>query len=1414
MSTSGPDETPPPSELQGLDPKDLLLAGLETVPPITLPPQPADPDATIPVAGPRPSQPSAPQVELPLPEELTQLLPAGAYKIESFLGQGGMGAVYKGMQVRLKRPVAIKIMRRDMGKDYDFEARFEREAQAMAKLNHPNIVSVIDFGEAGADYLYIVMELIDGADLMDVIRGGQMTQEMALTLLPQVCDALQFAHDHGIVHRDIKPSNIMLTRDGRVKMCDFGLAKRYDVESSFRTQTGTGMGTPDYAAPEQFDPKANIDHRADIYALGVMIYQMITGQLPRGVWKPPSQRAEISPQWDDIVSRAMQSDPSDRYQQASEVKTDVSGIPLAESRLSRQAAEAAAAKAPQPRALASTPTKSRAPLLIGLIIGAVVIAVSAFFALRGTAPRSGGLQPPSQAAAITPGSSPIPGSAPQTLAPAIQNTPLIAQPLSESGWKSLISDLEEVPGKIEFEDGLLHLQNHTLEKGPASLDGVIRAQIRFRKNTSSPALVVRNSRSGSYKLSATTDKPGECKTVWLRFYPLESNTGVELGKYLLPKPVQAGDVLGLEFQAHGRHLQAMVNGVAAIDVHDSRLTAAGKWGIMANDGWFESVEVQTLPAAAAESWVDAFHDPSGLSFAGQSKPTITLAGMQMNGASGMKLEHGPARDGAVRIRTGMGTDGNGVSIRGRQSTGNNTFYALKFSDNEARLALVDDEAKPGKVLASLTLSPPYQKGQKYELELRIVGDRLTAKLDGKVIGDITDSTLQTGKFGVVCNGGTPPLVKTVEYLNLDKVVSPSPNLPVSKSSDSKFPPGQWVKLFTKPEDLPEELRKTDSGVKFEDGWLRFEGKPAKSVGVPSELQVSYAIRCRFKRDTVTGHSAGVVVRNGTDDGGQVGFYSFDLSPKQELLIKRKQSGPQGDSYPNIFTAKATEAELAQHEEVIEFGAVGDHLVARLGRSFVKLVSAPHLRQGKGFITRGGATAIRDIEVINLDGLPEAEALRLLGVDEQGNDLRGKTASVSPSPNLPVSKSPPAYPSGQWVSPFKDVTAINDTWIKAGATWTEGWVTPGQGNNNSVTLAAPNGRGKNWGVRARYRWQNEGAATILLRRNGKASDNSVRAYHFKVDASGAIFSRAEGKGSTQGSETTNIGPSKPVTLTEGTEVVLEAFAIGDKIYGRVNGQLFQAASDGRLTEGSAEAASRQMSYRDIEFINLDGLPEAEALRLLGVDEKGNDLRGKTGAAATSAIPTPVWRDALTEAPLKGVIAKADHTDKGYLLPPGNHWEFPAQPVRAGVIRVLAVTEAGSPNHLSLNFGLPGTRDHYQVFFRRKLNECGLSYLKEGQPERRLAVKQGVNLTDGEPHELLLARIADQFYFLLNGEVILQATEPDATARYLTLNCFGDTRARVQKVEYLNLDGVNEAEALRLLGVDEKGNDVRGKTGAQK
>ena len=260
---------------------------------------------------------------LPSVEALGALLAGRQYAVEAFIGRGGMGAVYRGTQVQLERAVAIKIMRRDQDGDAEFEDRFKREALALARLNHPGIVSVIDFGEASPEYLFLVMEFVDGTDLMEIIRSREVTQAMALELLPQICDALQFAHDQGIVHRDVKPSNILLTRAGRIKIADFGLAKHLDGQ---HTAAHTRLGTPDYAAPEQMEPGAEVDHRADIYALGVMIYQMLTGQLPRGSWRPPSERADVASDWDRVVSRAMRPDPHERYHTATEVKTDISRI--------------------------------------------------------------------------------------------------------------------------------------------------------------------------------------------------------------------------------------------------------------------------------------------------------------------------------------------------------------------------------------------------------------------------------------------------------------------------------------------------------------------------------------------------------------------------------------------------------------------------------------------------------------------------------------------------------------------------------------------------------------------------------------------------------------------------------------------------------------------------------------------------------------------------------------------------------------------------------------------------------------------------------------------------------------------------------------------------------------------------------
>ena len=256
-------------------------------------------------------------------------------EILELVGKGGMGAVYKARQKQLDRVVALKILPPGIGDERAFAERFAREAKALAKLNHPNIVTLYEFGDAGGQF-YFLMEFVDGVNLRQLLAGSRIAPREALAIVPQICDALQFAHDQGIVHRDIKPENILIDRRGRVKVADFGLAKiiepgRADLpvsqNSNAAPQCPTGvMGTPQYMSPEQITAPGEVDHRADIYALGVVFYQMLTGELPDKKIAPPSTKVHIDVRLDQIVLRALEKKPELRYQQVSEVKTCVETI--------------------------------------------------------------------------------------------------------------------------------------------------------------------------------------------------------------------------------------------------------------------------------------------------------------------------------------------------------------------------------------------------------------------------------------------------------------------------------------------------------------------------------------------------------------------------------------------------------------------------------------------------------------------------------------------------------------------------------------------------------------------------------------------------------------------------------------------------------------------------------------------------------------------------------------------------------------------------------------------------------------------------------------------------------------------------------------------------------------------------------
>src|ERR1051326_120293 len=281
----------------------------------------------------------------PAPEEIakhfTQL------EILSLLGQGGMGFVYKAHQKDLERIVALKILPPSVGDDPAFAQRFAGEAKALAKLNHPGIVTIYEFGKTNGLF-YFLMEFVDGVNLRQLLANGRISSREALAIVPQICDALQYAHDQGIVHRDIKPENILLDRKGRVKVADFGLARlmgtegllgvppsggpgepgrlKPELQTVSLTEAGKVMGTPQYMAPEQVEHPGEVDHRADIYALGVVFYQMLTGELPGKRIEAPSKKVHLDVRLDEVVLRALEKEPELRYQQASVLKTDVETI--------------------------------------------------------------------------------------------------------------------------------------------------------------------------------------------------------------------------------------------------------------------------------------------------------------------------------------------------------------------------------------------------------------------------------------------------------------------------------------------------------------------------------------------------------------------------------------------------------------------------------------------------------------------------------------------------------------------------------------------------------------------------------------------------------------------------------------------------------------------------------------------------------------------------------------------------------------------------------------------------------------------------------------------------------------------------------------------------------------------------------
>ena len=256
----------------------------------------------------------------PTPEELAPLFPG--YQVNRLIACGGMGAVYEAIQISLDRAVAIKILPQEFTSDDSFRIAFETEAKAMARLNHPNLIGVYDFGEVN-DMLFIIMEYVPGISLFHAADGQPILQEEVAPLLISICRGLAHAHENGIIHRDIKPANILLNHDNEPKIGDFGLARPLERQS----QEGEDIfGTPGYTAPEVIRFPQSVDHRSDIFSIGVLLHELLTGMLPEADARPASAICNCDPRFDAVIRKATHPIPSERYHDAHEIASEIARI--------------------------------------------------------------------------------------------------------------------------------------------------------------------------------------------------------------------------------------------------------------------------------------------------------------------------------------------------------------------------------------------------------------------------------------------------------------------------------------------------------------------------------------------------------------------------------------------------------------------------------------------------------------------------------------------------------------------------------------------------------------------------------------------------------------------------------------------------------------------------------------------------------------------------------------------------------------------------------------------------------------------------------------------------------------------------------------------------------------------------------
>ncbi|MEQ1859731.1 MAG: bifunctional serine/threonine-protein kinase/formylglycine-generating enzyme family protein [Chthoniobacteraceae bacterium] len=550
----------------------------------------------------------------------------GDFEILAKLGAGGMGAVYKARQVPLDRLVALKVLPSQFADDPEYIGRFQREAKVAASLHHDNLVGVFSYGSADGVH-FIAMELVEGENLHQLLRSRRVDMAEALGITDYVAQALKCGWETAqLVHRDIKPSNIYLSFDGKVKVGDLGLAKSLTSNTTGITQTGTMMGTPHYMSPEQCRGDKTIDFRADIYSLGCMLFEMLTGAPPypgsdpvaivhKHLNAPPPGLLKALPGCPLpvalLVGRMLKKNARDRHASYDELIAEIEA--LYEHLERGEALDVTQFRRPVQRVTPATTVSEGMPEWVWWSVVALVAVALAIIFMPKPKPKPPVAAATPTAAPATPRPSPIAAATPVGQAPRLPaGTPappasgaLALQSATALGpWQPLFTDAEwkERKSRKQIVDGRMNLQGgQQLMKPLPAADGAIRARIQVPETGNYTAVNAREVEGiGVYKLQVSKNPTS---AVVLIYFPWGGN-GIELVKKYLPQSIQPSAVLLLELRVQGNRLTALVDGAVFFEAQDARVAGPGRWGIIASDGWFESVEVQTPLPAPADGWED------------------------------------------------------------------------------------------------------------------------------------------------------------------------------------------------------------------------------------------------------------------------------------------------------------------------------------------------------------------------------------------------------------------------------------------------------------------------------------------------------------------------------------------------------------------------------------------------------------------------------------------------------------------------------------------------------------------------------------------------------------------------------------------------------------------------------------------